>query len=47
VPRAKVQIAPEEMGALGQCAETMRAGLLDVGYGEVEFDPQGYRASGT
>jgi uncharacterized protein len=47
LPRARVQIAPAEMGALDGCAETIRAGLTGVGYGSVEFDPQGYRASGT
>ncbi len=41
--RAKVQIAPEEMGRL-EAWQTQIAGALGaVGYGQVEFDPRGYR----
>lgn len=43
-PRAKVQIAPEEMGELGASREKIAEGLLGVGYTAVEFDPQGYRS---
>jgi uncharacterized protein len=43
MPRALVQIAPAEMGALDACAEKIRSGLAGAGYGAVEFDPQGYR----
>lgn len=44
-PRARVQIAPEEMGALAAVEGNLRAGLRAVGYGEVEIDPAGYRSS--
>lgn len=44
-PRARVQIAPEEMGALAAAEGSLRAGLQAVGYGEVEIDPAGYRSS--
>ncbi len=44
-PRARVQIAPEEMGALTGIEGNLRAGLRAVGYGEVEIDPAGYRSS--
>lgn len=44
-PRARVQIAPEEMGALAAREGNLRAGLQAVGYGEVEIDPAGYRSS--
>ena len=45
LPRARVQIAPEEMGELGRCSESLRQGLTEVGYGVVEIDPQGYRSA--
>ncbi len=45
LPRARVQIAPEEMAALDGCDERLRTGLLQAGYGSVEIDPQGYRGS--
>lgn len=44
-PRARVQIAPEEMRALAEVEGNLRAGLRAVGYGEVEIDPAGYRAA--
>lgn len=46
-PRARVQVAPDEMSALTASTETIRAALLGAGYGSVEFDPQGYRGSGA
>jgi uncharacterized protein len=42
---AKVQIAPEEMGALEPVKAEIQAGLLAVGYHAVEFDPAGYRSA--
>ena len=46
LPRARVQIAPEEMAArLGGQEDALRNGLLAVGYGDVEIDPQGYRTA--
>ena len=44
-PRARVQIAPEEMGALATTEGNLRAGLGAVGYAEVVIDPAGYRSS--
>ena len=40
--RARVQIAPEEMGRLDAVRSDIEAGLLALGYGAVEIDPQGY-----
>ena len=46
LPRARVQIAPEEMAArLGGREDALRDGLRAVGYGDVEIDPQGYRSA--
>ena len=46
LPRARVQIAPEEMAArLPGREETLHHGLLAVGYAAVEIDPQGYRSA--
>ena len=46
LPRARVQIAPDEMAArLPGHEETLQNGLLAVGYGAVEIDPQGYRSA--
>ncbi len=45
-PRARVQIAPEEMNRLAALAEELEAGLRAAGYAAVEVDPAGYR-SGT
>ena len=45
LPRARVQIAPAEMAArLAGHEETLRGGLLAVGYRAVEIDPEGYRS---
>jgi len=44
-PYARVQVAPEEMDRLPAVREAVRAGLREVGYGEVEIDPDGYRAA--
>ena len=45
-PRARVQIAPAEMAErLTGREETLRAGLLAVGYRDVEIDPEGYRSA--
>jgi uncharacterized protein len=43
--RAKVQIAPEEMGALPKVQSQIEGGLRAVGYGAVEFDREGYRSA--
>jgi uncharacterized protein len=43
-PRAKVQIAPEEMEGLSTSREKISQSLLELGYSAVEFDPQGYRS---
>ena len=46
LPRARVQIAPDEMAArLSGHEEVLQNGLLAVGYGAVEIDPQGYRSA--
>ena len=46
LPRARVQIAPDELAArLPGHEETLHNGLLAVGYGAVEIDPQGYRSA--
>lgn len=42
--RARVQIAPEEMGALDSCREQIHSGLAAAGYSEVEIDPAGYQS---
>lgn len=42
--RARVQIAPEEMGQLEQLNGSLVAGLSAVGYDAVEIDPAGYRS---
>jgi uncharacterized protein len=44
-PRAKVQIAPDEMDRLAAAQSQLEAGLIAAGYREVEIDPQGYRSS--
>jgi uncharacterized protein len=43
-PRARVQIAPEEMSKLSDIGRDVEGGLLAVGYGGVEIDPVGYRS---
>jgi uncharacterized protein len=45
-PRARVQIAPEEMPGLPPVLNSIEAGILAAGYSAVEIDPAGYR-SGT
>jgi len=42
-PRARVQVACEEMDRLPPLQAKLEAGLLAVGYTAVEIDPQGYR----
>jgi uncharacterized protein len=42
--RARVQIAPDEMGRLAALESTIRRGLQSIGYASVEFDPAGYRS---
>ena len=44
--RAKVQIAPEEMGRLAELQAQIVTGLTATGYGTVEIDPDGYRSMG-
>ena len=44
-PRAKVQIAPEEMDRVPAVAAAIRDGLRAAGYASVEIDPEGYRAA--
>ena len=44
-PRARVQIAPEEMPRLAQAARDLETGLLAAGYAAVEIDPAGYRSA--
>jgi uncharacterized protein len=44
-PRARVQIAPEEMRHLPDVAQELEAGLLAAGYAGVEIDPAGYRST--
>ncbi len=44
-PRARVQIAPEEMGALPTVQERLEGGLQAIGYTAVEIDPEGYRSA--
>jgi len=43
--RARVQIAPEEMGRIEPMNEKLVSGLCAVGYDGVEIDPQGYRSA--
>ena len=44
-PRARVQIAPDEMPRLPQLTRELETGLLAAGYAAVEIDPAGYRAT--
>jgi len=44
-PRAKVQIAPEEMAGLAPVQGQLEAGILAAGYSAVEIDPAGYRSA--
>jgi uncharacterized protein len=43
-PRARVQIAPEEMPHLHAIGRGIEAALLAAGYSAVEIDPAGYRS---
>ncbi len=43
--RARVQIAPDEMPRLPEFAAQITAGLLAIGYREIEIDPVGYRSA--
>jgi uncharacterized protein len=45
--RARVQIAPEEMGRIEPVNELLVSGLRSVGYDGVEIDPAGYRSGGA
>lgn len=42
--RARVQIAPEEMRGLAAVSGEITKALQEIGYAEVEIDPQGYRS---
>jgi uncharacterized protein len=42
--RARVQIAPEEMGRVPELRSVLEEGLRAAGYDAVEVDPLGYRA---
>ena len=42
--RARVQIAPEEMGGIQGREDILASGLAAVGYAAVEIDPAGYRS---
>lgn len=44
VPRARVQVAPEEMPRLADTLAEIERGLREAGYTAVEIDPQGYRS---
>ena len=43
--RARVLIAPEEMGRVPEVLSLLEGGLKAVGYAGVEIDPRGYRAA--
>jgi uncharacterized protein len=43
-PRARVQIAPDEMARLAPVRDAVEGGLLAVGYSAIEIDPDGYRS---
>lgn len=42
-PRARLQIAPEEMAQIGAHELELERGLIGVGYAAMEIDPAGYR----
>ena len=44
-PRAKLQIAPDEMDRIPAVAAALHDGLLAAGYVAVEIDPAGYRSA--
>jgi PP-loop superfamily ATP-utilizing enzyme len=41
--RARVQVAPSEMGAIAALQPRIEEGLLAAGYDRVEIDPAGYQ----
>lgn len=43
-PRARVQIAPDEMSRLASLEPDLVAGVVAAGYHSVEIDPAGYRS---
>lgn len=43
-PRARVQVAPDEMPRLPNLAPILEKAILGAGYVGVEFDPAGYRS---
>ena len=43
-PRARVQIAPEEMGGLEERLSEIEKGIAAAGYVAMEIDPAGYQA---
>jgi uncharacterized protein len=43
--RARVLIAPDEMGRVPEVRSLLEGGLKAVGYAAVEIDPRGYRAA--
>jgi pyridinium-3,5-biscarboxylic acid mononucleotide sulfurtransferase len=42
-PRAKVLVAPDELGRAGDLSAEVTQGILAAGYSGVEIDPAGYR----
>lgn len=44
-PRAKLQVAVDELPAIEPLEARIRSGLLGAGFGEVEIDPLGYRSA--
>ena len=44
-PRARVQVAPEEMPRLEEVRAQVEGGLVAVGYSGIEIDPEGYRSA--
>jgi len=45
-PRARLQVGADELPKVAACAAAIALDLREIGYGEVEFDPAGYRAGG-
>jgi PP-loop superfamily ATP-utilizing enzyme len=44
-PRARVQVAPEEMFRVTGLEGQIEGGLMAAGYRSVEIDPAGYRGA--
>ena len=44
-PRARVQIAPDEMPRLAEVKPRLESDLIAAGYQAVEIDPEGYRSA--